>query len=175
MNFHRSNPKQTQVQKQSGKQVTWSDNLLDIRNISPRHSKDEFKFPTKPNTTTTKYLSNNTGQKTDCCNHFICGVGQPCRLKSRSSSSTLSKATNRHSFTSPALHPSNTTTHLNSSPELQEVVNRAVNANCDRLTPKNMKHFPYQVEKNSYNWRLNKNNPSLKFNGIEENINVRKI
>merc|ERR1719341_1328734 len=69
----------------TGKRVTWSENLLDIRNISPRHSKDQFRFPQTNSRSTTEH-QNHQGQQADNCNHFICGAGQPCRLKAQASS-----------------------------------------------------------------------------------------
>merc|ERR1712215_303718 len=62
---------QEQTRKQPGKRVTWNENLLDIKTISPRvkTDKDKFRFPSqlKPSTPS--------------CSHFICKPGQPCRNK----------------------------------------------------------------------------------------------
>jgi len=132
MNFtNLSNLRQTQVEKQPGKQVTWSENLLDIRTISPRYSKDQFRFLSTPNKT-----------DDENCHHFICGVGQPCRLRSRSSSSSLHKATKSQTIVPPSQYEASTrptTIHLNSSPQLQEVIYRAVASDHLRSGPKHEK------------------------------------
>ena len=94
----------SQTQKQSGKRVTWNENLLDIRNISPRITQDKFKFPTKTNSTASDY-----------CSHFTCRVGHPCRLKSSPTA---------HTSTQSSIKP--TTSQLKCSPQLQKVVFRAV-------------------------------------------------
>merc|ERR1711970_302625 len=49
------------------KRVSWSKNLLDIRNISPRVNTERFRFPAQPT------------QTGPSCTHFACKTGQPCR------------------------------------------------------------------------------------------------
>ena len=67
------NDKRTTIQKvdvtrkQDSKRVTWNENLLEIRNISPRVSKEPFKFPNRPSKPVIDY-----SQPTDPCRHFIC-------------------------------------------------------------------------------------------------------
>merc|ERR1712236_182472 len=168
-----------QVQKQPSKRVTWSENLLDIGNISPRQSQSQnnFKFPEKPSKATIGLISN-SGQGSEKCNHFICGVGQPCRLKNKSSSyssSNPSKSTSRSS--SPSSLSRSTTTQLNCSPQLQKVVYRAVNADRGQFVPPapTGKGFQSQKENNPYDWKPNRNNLTLNFHGIEENGRGRKI
>ena len=95
--------KPAETQKQSGKRVTWNENLLDIRNISPRINKDKFKFLTETNSTASDY------------SHFTCRVGHPCRLKSSPTA---------HTSTQSSIKP--TTSQLKCSPQLQKVVFRAV-------------------------------------------------
>ena len=167
MNFsHLSNLRQTQVEKQSGKQVTWSENLLDIKTISPRYSKDKFKFPSTPSRT-----------NDDNCRHFICGVGQPCRLKSRSSTPNLHKATKKNSIIPLSQYQSNTrptTIYFKSSPQLQEVIYRAVNSDHQKSTYKHESQFQYEKER-TYDWKQNINNFSLNFHESEKYIDVRKI
>merc|ERR1712241_60960 len=65
------------TRKQPEKRVTWNENLLDIRNISPRVKTDKFRFPTQHK------------QVESTCNHFLCKPGQPCR-NSRSESPSRS-------------------------------------------------------------------------------------
>ena len=93
-----------ETQKQSGKKVTWNENLLDIKNISPRITQDKFKFPSKTNSTAPDY-----------CSQFTCRVGHPCRLISIPTAHTST-----HSHIKP------TTSQLKCSPQLQKVVFRAV-------------------------------------------------
>merc|ERR1712013_739300 len=40
---------QEQIRKQQGKRVTWNENLLDIKTISPRIKTDKFRFPAQQN------------------------------------------------------------------------------------------------------------------------------
>ena len=94
----------SQTQKQPGKRVTWNENLLHIRNISPRITQDKFKFPSKTNSTAPDY-----------CSQFTCRVGHPCRLISIPTAHTST-----HSNIKP------TTSQLKCSPQLQKVVFRAV-------------------------------------------------
>merc|ERR1712002_581696 len=171
MNHQRSFTQEAplQAQKQPSKRVTWSENLLDIRNISPRHSQSQnnFKFPEKPSKATLGYISH-SGHGSEKCSHFICGVGQPCRLKNKSSSyssSNPSKSTSR-----------STTTQLNCSPQLQKVVYRAVNADRGQFVPPapTGKGFQSQEENNPYDWKPNRNNLTLNFHG-DENGRGRKI
>merc|ERR1712055_188361 len=88
---------QEQTRKQPGKRVTWNENLLDIKTISPRVKTDKgkFRFPAQQK------------PSTPSCTHFICKPGQPCRNK-RSES------------------PARNTTKLQCSPQLQKVVLHAV-------------------------------------------------
>merc|ERR1712106_315833 len=97
-----NNPKQTPAKSPSGKRVTWNENLLDIRNISPRIKAENYKFPVKPKESKTY------------CSHFTCRAGHPCR-QTNSGTATNSKK------------PTTTTTQLNCSPQMQKVVFRAVN------------------------------------------------
>ena len=64
---------QEQTRKQPGKRVTWNENLLDIKTISPRVKTDKFRFPAQQK------------PSQPSCTHFICKPGQPCR-NSRSES-----------------------------------------------------------------------------------------
>merc|ERR1712106_423891 len=97
-------PKQTPAKSPSGERVTWNENLLDIRNISPRIKTDNFKFPVKPK------------QSKTYCSHFTCRAGHPCRQTNSGTATTSSKK------------PTTTTTsQLNCSPQMQKVVFRAVN------------------------------------------------
>merc|ERR1711892_721977 len=72
----------TQSKKQHVKKVSWSANLFTIRTISPGYSEDMLEFPA-----TTKTAGSDSNLYV--CNHFLCGVGQPCRLKGISSKSNL--------------------------------------------------------------------------------------
>ena len=100
-NLHESTkPNEAHFQKQVGKQVTWSANLTDTKNVKPKH---QIKSSTMKGGPQIKSVS-----RVDPCNHFICGVGQPCRLKSRGTSSTTNpKAT---------VPPATTSTNIYSPP-----------------------------------------------------------
>merc|ERR1711970_1441301 len=97
---------QEQTRKQPGKRVTWNENLLDIKTISPRikSDKDKFRVPAQQK------------PSTPSCTHFICKPGQPCRNKR-----SESPARNKRSES-----PARNTAKLQCSPQLQKVVLHAV-------------------------------------------------
>ena len=117
------NDKRTTIQKidvtrkQDSKRVTWNENLLEIRNISPRVSKEPFKFPNSPSKPVIDY-----SQPTDHCRHFICKADQPYRLKNNTEpANTIFPPSYTNSFKNGC--PSET--KLRCSPQLQKVVNQA--------------------------------------------------
>lgn len=81
------------------KKVRWSDQLTQVKTISPRYKSSPFTFPKKQN-----------------CVHFSCLVGQPCQ---QVGSLVVSQ--------DPSLTRSLTKTSLDCSPQLQKVVFKAVN------------------------------------------------
>ena len=92
--------------KRSDKRVTWNENLLEIRNISPRVSKARFNFP--------------TAHSTNNCNHFIYGANQPSRTKD-DTGPQWTKSNNYANQTGVVQN----TSKLRCSPQLQAVVDRA--------------------------------------------------
>jgi len=119
----------------SPKKVRWSEDLTQIREISPRCKNVPWKFMVPSNNKNKNQPSND--QK---CNgqHFICKPGKPCMMKS-SESSPNNKST------------TTTTTQFNCSPQLQKVVLRAVNNNNSNN----------QNNNNSNYWRPDRSNLSL--------------
>merc|ERR1712026_481661 len=92
------------------KRVRWSDMLTQVKTISPRYKADPFSWP---------------GQKS--CNHFVCTAGQPCKMFPRFSVSQ-----------DPGLAQNNNnqvnTASFNCSPQLKNVVIKAVNNNNTSTT-----------------------------------------
>merc|ERR1712227_318498 len=85
----------------SPKRVSWSPDLTQVRNISPRYKSSPFRF-TSPN---------RRSRSSDDCQHFSCVSGHPCRQQEQERKYKQ------------------TTSKLPCSPQLQKVVYRAVNSN----------------------------------------------
>ena len=134
-----SKPKEAETRKQCNKRVTWNENLLEIRNISPRISKVPFKFQDRPSQPINDY--SHPPDQSDHCRHFTCKADQPCRLRSNPES-----ATNGYQ----------SATKLNCSPQLQKVVNRA----------RTIKQLPNHAEKTEYDWKPNRTNLTLNFHRL---------
>jgi hypothetical protein len=144
-----STHKKDETNKQSSKRVTWNENLLQIRNISPRVSKQPFKFPDQP-TQSSSAFSHNSVQPTDPCSHFIYKADQPCRLKSNTEST---KTTFPPCYTNTFTNGYKSATKLNCSPQLQKVVNRA----------RAIKQLPNPTE---YDWKPSRTKLTLNFQGL---------
>merc|ERR1712018_187701 len=117
----------------SPKRVRWSEDLTQIREISPRCKTVPWKFMVPSNN---KNRNSSSSDQRCISQHFICKPGKPCMMKS-SESSPNSKST--------------TTTQFNCSPQLQKVVLRAVNNNNSNN----------QNNNNSNYWRADRSNLSL--------------
>jgi len=130
------------VEKAKSKKVSWNSNLLEVKEISPRVNMNMFSYPTSNN--------NNINQTKDshCCNHFVCGVGQPCRLNNQNQK-------NNNTKNNGPVHMKKA--KLNCSPQLQKVVFRAVNQD--------------RTENPTHNWNARREN--LKLNIPERNSNLR--
>merc|ERR1712107_507650 len=85
----------------SPKRVSWSPDLTQVRNISPRYKSSPFRF-TSPN---------RRSRSSDDCQHFSRVSGHPCRQQEQDRKYKQ------------------TTSKLPCSPQLQKVVYRAVNNN----------------------------------------------
>merc|ERR1712045_803590 len=119
---------QQQQHHQSPKRVRWSEELTQVRDISPRYKASPFRF-ISPNRN-----NNNSKNRSDSPSR-----SSPVSRSSSSSSSRPSKS----SITS--------TTQLHCSPQLQKVVFRAVNNNESN---NNYWGSPSKTD----SWRLNNNN-----------------
>ena len=144
-----SNHKKDETRKQCNKRVTWNENLLEIRNISPRVSRVPFKFPDRPSQPIIDY-SHNSVQPPDHCRHFTCKADQSCRLKSNTESANT---TFPPCYTNTFSNGCQSATKLSCSPQLQKVVNRA----------RTIKQLPNHAEKTEYDWKLRRTNLTLNF------------
>jgi len=123
----------------SPKKVRWSEDLTQIREISPRCKSAPWKFKVPVNS---KSKSQFSSEEKCSGHHFICKPGKPCMMKSSENSPN-----NNSTITS------TTTTQFNCSPQLQKVVLRAVNNNNSSNNQNN--------NNNSNYWRPDRTNLSL--------------
>ena len=114
--------------------MTWNENLLEIRNISPRVTK----------------VPHNSVQPTDHCRHFIFKADQPCRLKSNTEAADT---TFPPYYTNTFTNGCQSSTKLNCSPQLQKVVNRARAIN----------QLPNHTGTTEYDWKPSRTNLTLNF------------
>ena len=149
--MRKSNPKKGDTRKQCNKRVTWNENLLEIRNISPRVTKCKipFKFPDRPSQASSDNLHNSV-QPPDHCRHFTCKADQSCRLKSNTESANT---TFPPCYTNTFSNGCQSATKLSCSPQLQKVVNRA----------RTIKQLPNHAEKTEYDWKPRRTNLTLNF------------
>jgi len=95
----------TNVEANNTKRVRWSDNLTQVKTISPRYKATPWSWPQQKS-----------------CNHFVCTAGEPCKMFQRFNVSQdpglASKNNNNVS-----------TASFNCSPQLKKVVIQAVNNN----------------------------------------------
>ena len=163
MNFpHLSNLSNTQAEKQPSKKVSWSANLFTIRTISPGYSEDMSEFPDVKNTV-------GSDSNLDICNHFVCGVGQPCRLKGRCSRSNLHKASRRSSFITSYQHQSLTgPTSLDIKSEHDH--SRKHNSATQYIEPTTCVE-----DSNSCYWKHRRNNLKLVFQETNQHLDIRHI
>jgi len=122
----------------SPKKVRWSEDLTQIREISPRCKSAPWKFKVPVNH---KNKSQFSSEERCSGHHFICKPGKPCMMKSSENSPN-----NNSTITS------TTTTQFNCSPQLQKVVLRAVNNNNSSNNQNN---------NNTNYWRPDRTNLSL--------------
>merc|ERR1712045_262823 len=120
---------QQQQHHQSPKRVRWSEELTQVRDISPRYKASPFRF-ISPN-------RNNNNSKN--------------RSASPSRSSSVSRSSSSSSSSRPSKSSITSTTQLHCSPQLQKVVFRAVNNNESN---NNYWGSPSKTD----SWRLNNNN-----------------
>merc|ERR1712045_931939 len=120
---------QQQQHHQSPKRVRWSEELTQVRDISPRYKASPFRF-----------ISPNRNNNND---------------RNRSASPSRSSSVSRSSSSSssrPSKSSITSTTQLHCSPQLQKVVFRAVNNNESNIN----NYWGSQSKTDS--WRLNNNN-----------------
>merc|ERR1712045_569201 len=115
---------------QSPKRVRWSEELTQVRDISPRYKASPFRF-ISPN------RNNNNSEN---------------RSASPSRSSSVSRSSSSSSSSRPSKSSITSTTQLHCSPQLQKVVFRAVNNN--ESNSNNYWGSPSKTD----SWRLNDNN-----------------
>ena len=94
------------------KRVRWSDQLTEVKTISPRYKANPFSWP-----------------QPKSCSHFVCTAGETCKMFGRYSLSQ-----------DPGLPYNNNnnnvnTASLNCSPQLKKVVIKAVNNNNNTWKP----------------------------------------
>merc|ERR1711868_187675 len=121
----------------SPKRVRWSEDLTQIRDISPRYKPNKWRFQS-PNR-----RSKSPSEAEPRCEHYICTPGAPCRMIAGSQPSPVSLDRGDR-YRSSSRNNSSTTASLRCSPQLQKVVYRAVNNN-----------------NNSNYWRADRSNLSL--------------
>merc|ERR1712045_819841 len=119
-----------QQHHQSPKRVRWSEELTQVRDISPRYKASPFRF-ISPN-------RNNNNSKN--------------RSASPSRSSSVSRSSSSSSSSRPSKSSITSTTQLHCSPQLQKVMFRAVNNN--ESNSNNYWGSPSKTD----SWRLNNNN-----------------
>ena len=102
----------TNGEANSTKRVRWSDQLTEVKTISPRYKASPFSWP-----------------QPKSCSHFVCTAGETCKMFGRYSLSQ-----------DPGLPYNNNnnnvnTASLNCSPQLKKVVIKAVNNNNNTWKP----------------------------------------
>merc|ERR1712227_359406 len=133
----------------SPKRVRWSEDLTQIRDISPRYKPNKWRFQS-PNR-----RSKSPSEAEPRCEHYICTPGAPCRMIAASPVSQdrgdryRSSARNNSSSSTAAAH-------LRCSPQLQKVVYRAVNNNNNNSDNSNS-----SINNNNNYWRADRSNLSL--------------
>merc|ERR1712024_332134 len=95
----------TSGETNSPKKVRWSNNLTQVKTISPRYKASPWSWPQQKN-----------------CSHFVCTAGEPCKMFQRFNvSQDPGLAYNNNNNVS--------TASFNCSPQLKKVVIQAVNSN----------------------------------------------
>merc|ERR1711982_210393 len=103
----------------SPKRVRWSEDLTQIRDISPRYKPNKWRFQSP----------SRRSKSPSECDHFTCTPGSSCKMVAASPVSLDRGDTYRSSSRTTSSSPSTRATHLHCSPQLQKVVFRAVNNN----------------------------------------------
>ena len=113
----------TSGETNSPKKVRWSDNLTQVKTISPRYKASPFSWPQ---------------QKT--CNHLVCTPGEACKMISSYSYSR-----------DPGLVYNNNnvnTASFNCSPQFKKVVVKAVNSNNNNYWKPDKKELSLNLRNN---------------------------
>merc|ERR1711902_131500 len=130
----------------SPKRVRWSEDLTQIRDISPRYKPNKWRFQSPSR------RSKSPSEVEPRCEHYICTPGAPCRMVAGSQSSPVSLDRGDRYRSSSRNNSSTAAASLRCSPQLQKVVYRAVNNNNNSDNSSN--------NNNNY-WRADRSNLSL--------------
>jgi len=113
----------TSGETNSPKKVRWSDNLTQVKTISPRYKTSPFSWPQQKS-----------------CNHLVCTPGEACKMISSYSYSR-----------DPGLVYSNNnvnTASFNCSPQFKKVVVKAVNSNNNNYWKPDKKELSLNLRNN---------------------------
>merc|ERR1711982_66069 len=130
----------------SPKRVRWSEDLTQIRDISPRYKPNKWRFQSP----------NRRSKSPSECDHFTCTPGSSRKMVAASPVSLDRGDTYRSSSRTTSSSPSTRAAHLHCSPQLQKVVFRAVNNNNNN----NISESSINNNNNNY-WRPDRSNLSL--------------